>query len=247
MTVSKSPELRSGADKRDELLEQLASHVLRGRPRGPARVAVDGVDCAGKSTLADELGVKLRGYGRPVVRASLDDFHNPRRFRRRSGDTPRAYYEDSFDYDTLRRVLLEPLRVGGTREYRTRVFDYQNDRIVAMPALQAPEKAVLVFDGVFLLRPALADWWDYSIYVHVPFEVAVERAVRRDAEQFGGAAKTEIRYRQKYIPGQLLYLEECRPHVAADVVVDNSDPTLPTVIAVEDRKAALGQALAFSP
>jgi uridine kinase len=42
------------------------------------RVAIDGVDGAGKTTFANELAEVVGGLGRPVIRASVDGFHNPR-------------------------------------------------------------------------------------------------------------------------------------------------------------------------
>jgi uridine kinase len=38
----------------------------------PTRVAIDGVDAAGKTTLDDELAEVLRERGRGVIRASID-------------------------------------------------------------------------------------------------------------------------------------------------------------------------------
>jgi uridine kinase len=37
------------------------------------------------------------------------------------------------------------------------------------------------------------------------------------------------RYARRYVPGQRLYLEACRPEARADAVVGNDDPARPTV------------------
>jgi uridine kinase len=49
------------------------------------RVAIDGVDGAGKTTFANELAEVVGGLGRPVIRASVDGFHNPRVVRYAQG------------------------------------------------------------------------------------------------------------------------------------------------------------------
>jgi uridine kinase len=67
--------------------------------RRPARVAIDGVTAAGKSTFADALAALVTP---PVLRATIDDFHNP---------PPQAYYPDSFDFETFRRHVLESEQV----------------------------------------------------------------------------------------------------------------------------------------
>jgi uridine kinase len=70
---------------------------------------VDGIDGAGKTTFADELAAVLRDRGHAVIRALVDGFHNPREVRYRRGRRSAVgYYLDSFDYDRLRRVLLDP-------------------------------------------------------------------------------------------------------------------------------------------
>jgi uridine kinase len=82
-------------------LDQLAAH-LAALPL-PARVAVDGVDAAGKTTLANELASRLPG----AERISADDFLRPPAERYRRGrESPVGYYEDSFDHGRLRRVVL---------------------------------------------------------------------------------------------------------------------------------------------
>jgi uridine kinase len=197
-------------------------------PGHPERVAVDGPDAAGKTTLADELAEALEPVGREVIRASIDGFHRPRDERyRRGADSPRGYYEDSFDFDALRRVLLDPLGPGGDRGYCSAVFDFRTDSPVEEPVRIASEDAVLVFDGVFLLRPELRNAWDLAIFVSVDPEESLRRALGRDIELFGSAEDAERRYRRRYLPGQQLYLEEAGPLDRASLVVANDDPAAP--------------------
>jgi uridine kinase len=97
--------------ERDAVLARLADMIAAVRLPHVVRVAIDGVDAAGKTTLADEHRPLLEARGRPVVRATIDGFHWPRAERYRRGPTsPEGYYRDSFDYDALRRELL--LAVG---------------------------------------------------------------------------------------------------------------------------------------
>jgi uridine kinase len=120
---------------------------------GPARVAVDGADAAGKTTLADELVPLLESRGRHAARVSIDDFLRPRVERYGRGDeSPVGYYLDSFDHDALRRRVSE---AGGDP---------------------------VVVDGVFLLRPELRDLWDFSVLVEVGFDELLRRGVERDGE-----------------------------------------------------------------
>lgn len=83
------------------VLEALAARIAE--LRRPARVAVDGVDAAGKTILADELAGLLAG----AQRLSADDFLCPPEERYRQGrESAQGYYEDSFDHERLRRAVL---------------------------------------------------------------------------------------------------------------------------------------------
>jgi uridine kinase len=194
------------------------------------RVAIDGVDAAGKTTLAEDLVTPLQACGRPVIRASIDDFHHPAQKRYQRGSTsPEGYYRDSFNYQALLASLLVPLGPGGSRWYRAAVFDVRMDAAVQAPLCAAESNAVLLFDGVFLLRPELRGFWEFMIFVDAAFEVTLVRAQQRDLALFGTVAEVTKRYEQRYIPGQRLYLKECQPKERATVVVENNDPWHPVL------------------
>jgi uridine kinase len=145
------------------------------------RFAVDGIDCAGKSTLADALASLLH-----ADRLSIDDFLRPAAERYRRGElSPEGYYRDSHDFGRFRAA------VGGAGE-------------------------PLVADGVFLQRPELDDLWDVRIWVDTPFELALERALVRDAERMVHLGR---RYEERYFAGQRLYLDEIDPRARAEIVV----------------------------
>ena len=176
---------------RDELLGRLAEAVGSVTIAHPTRVAVDGPPAAGKTTLADELAVVLRARGREVIRASIEGFLFPRSQRYRRGEySAEGCYHDSFDYDALHRVLLDPLGPGGDRRFQQAVYDFATDTALSPPATTAPADAVLLFDGVFLLRPELIDRWDLRIFVSAAFEETLARARTRDQALFGSAAES---------------------------------------------------------
>jgi uridine kinase len=194
----------------------------------PAKIAIDGPDAAGKTTLADELAAALSDLDRDVIRASIDGFHRPRAERYRRGrDSPAGYYEDSFNYPALRRFLLDPLSDSGDRRYRSAAFDHRRDVELFEPWLKASDAAILLFDGVFLLRPELAQIWDFRIFVSVSFDEALRRALERDASASGSRADLRRRYRERYLPGQRLYYADARPEEVAEVVVYNDDLVTP--------------------
>lgn len=144
------------------------------------RIAVDGIDAAGKTTLADQLAELLQ-----AGRLTVDDFLQPESARYAREFTAEGYYHDSFDYNAFRAAVIA-----------------------------APRP--LVVDGVFLQRPELDDLWDLRIWIDVSFEVALQRAVVRDAVLFDDVRD---RYERRYQPGQRLYLAKVDPRSRADIVV----------------------------
>ncbi|MFP4346366.1 MAG: uridine kinase [Anaerolineales bacterium] len=217
--------------KRADLISRLAEEIAAVVLPHPTRVAIDGIDAAGKTTLAEELVAPLERMERRVVRASIDGFHRPRSERYRRGkDSPEGYYCDSFDHAAVRRDLLEPLGPGGDRRYRTAAFDYRKDAPVDSPLLQAPVDAILLLDGVFLLRPELFGCWDLTIFVHVGFETSLARALERDLSLFGDGEAVRERYEKRYIPGQDLYFAESKPQERAAFVVFNEDVADPRLV-----------------
>ena len=65
--------------------------------------------------------------------------------------------------------------------YRAAVFDLRSDAPRSDASATASEDDVLIFDGVFLLRPELFESWDLRIFVSAGFGEILRRAVDRDA------------------------------------------------------------------
>lgn len=185
----------------------------------PMLVAIDGVDGSGKTTLADELAAVLGADGRAVTRASVDGFHHPRTFRYAEGRSGETFWSRSYDYQAMTRVLLDPWRGGAGSAYRTAVHDVQTDQPIESPMHRVPPRGVLLVDGIFTQRDELASYWDFTIFLDVPFETSVARMARRD----GSVPDVGDPGQARYIEGQRIYLVGCRPRERADLVVDNSD------------------------
>lgn len=212
---------------RRHLLETLAEEILAPTLDGVTRVGIDGVDGAGKTVFGDELATVLRRRGRSVIRAGVDGFHNPPALRYRRGrGSPEGYFSDSYDYVALRRLLLDPLSPGGTRHYTTAAYDWRVERPMNAPVETAADGAILVFDGIFVHRPELRSYWDYSIFLDVAFEVSVPRGAARGYGHPDPAAAENHRY----VEGQRLYLAACTPAAHATAVVDNTDLAAPRLL-----------------
>jgi uridine kinase len=179
------------ADLRATVVTELAERIEALRRPHSVCVAIDGIDAAGKTTLADELASVLRRRGREVVRVSIDAFHRPRAERYRRGElSPGGYYRTR---STMR--LCE--RRSSSHSARTR-------------------SSSSTASSCCVRSSSSSGTW---IFVSVEPEEALRRALERDTPRFGSREEAERRYRRRYQPGQRLYFAEARPLEAADVVV----------------------------
>jgi uridine kinase len=159
------------------------------------RVGIDGIDCAGKSRLAEELETLLKSRVGKLARMSVDDFlHSPSKRYEKGDFSPEGYYRDSFDYEAARMAIEA----------------HASDRL-------------LLFEGIFLFRPELNSLWDFRIFVDISFETSLARALHRDGLRFGDVQTTREKYERRYLPGQRIYFSEAHPRSLADVILHNDD------------------------
>ena len=107
------------------------------------------------------------------------------------------------------------------------MYDRTADAVLSPPVTTAPADAVLVFDGVFLMRPELLNRWDLRIFVSTALEKTVDRAMVREY-RVSSQADIERRWRERYIPAQQLYFATARPTDHVDIIVHNDEPEQPT-------------------
>jgi uridine kinase len=127
----------------------------------PTRVGLDGRSAAGKRTLADGLAEMVQSTtGRPVLRASIDDFHRPgHKFRSIRGEwTTQSYYDESYDYVGFRELVLRPLGPGGDRRVRTAIFDSFHDLPVRRETMRQ-QLTDLLHCAALLEAPAYVNRW----------------------------------------------------------------------------------------
>jgi uridine kinase len=185
------------------------------RMNGRRIAAIDGVDGAGKTTFADKLAPLVVEKGKPVLRASIDGFHNPRAVRYHRGKADAlGYFLNSYNYAEFQDYLINPFRAGDERVHLAR-FEHQSDRANAIVA-PVPPHAVLIVDGIFLHRNELCANWDLSIFLDTPFAETFRRMSLRDGFDPNPLATRDARYLQ----GQGIYLATCNPKQRASLVLN---------------------------
>jgi uridine kinase len=211
---------------REELLVDLAGRVLALADDRPLVVAIDGMSCVGKTSLANELAAILDGAERPVLRVSYDDFHHPREVRhRRDRLSAEGYLLDSYDAGSLQRLVLDPL-AENDRQVVTASFDLASDEVVWPAPTPVDDDAVVLVEGEFLLTPDFEDSWDLSVLLVAEPAAVLARALERDAD-LGTQEQVRELYLRRYLGAWALHEERHDPWSLADVVVDLTDPQAP--------------------
>jgi len=215
---------------RTALLEDIAARILVSG-EGRLRVAVDGPTAAGKTSLGHELAREISRAGRPVLRASLDDFKKPwadrHLYDRESGE---GYYRNAFDYPAVTRLLLEPASAAGSGECALCSIDPLTQLDHSGVITPAARDAVLIVDGVFAFRPEINKHWDYRIWLQVDADTSLQRGARRDRGWAGSEA--EALHRDRYLVAERLYVDEVDPIRLADAAIDNSALQRPRILLV---------------
>ena len=211
---------------RKELIRKIADNISAINLGRIVKVAIDGVDGSGKTTLADELASILEYSSRQIIRSSVDGFHNPREIRYRLGNSsPEGFFKDSYNYSKLIDLLLRPLSSGGNTTFKAAYFDHRVDSTVDAPERYAKSDAILIFDGIFLHRDELVDFWDYSIFLDVDFPVSIGRCAQRG----DGSPDVNAESNRRYVEGQKMYISSCAPRKRAKIVVDNNNLEAPFI------------------
>lgn len=210
------------------LVKQVAEQALT-RGDGRVLVGIDGFTAAGKTSFGHELAEEIAGAGRPVLRATLDDFKKPWKDRhlydRESGE---GYYRNAYDYEAVRRLLLEPARTPEAASCALCGIDplTQLDHSGTTTPLAAD--SVLIVDGVFAFRPEIDKYWDFRIWLDVDAELSVRRGAERDQDWAGSEA--ESIHRNRYLVAERIYLQEADPLKRMDAVIDNTAFDRPRIV-----------------
>jgi uridine kinase len=164
---------------------------------GGYTVGINGLDCAGKTTLALGLKAALESRGQEARLMHVDDYNNIQGQKRlyaayeagEFGATEfQEYYSASVDYPKLRAAIARA-RQGGS---------------------------LTIVEGVFLFKPELADLIDYKVLLNTPENLAFKRYKNRKAEV--GDTRSETVFTDIWVPAYKRYCEECQPEVQADRV-----------------------------
>jgi uridine kinase len=167
------------------LLAKIDTHLAKGN----LCLAVEGGSASGKTTLADMLH---KIYGCAVIHT--DDF-----FLQPHQRTAERYSQagGNLDRERLLEEVLAPLAAGKAVRYRR--FDCGTMTLGHWEDL--PDTPLTVIEGAYSMHPALADFYDLSVFLEVSKEMQERRLAQRNSPAMAQ------RYLNEWIPMEKRYFD----------------------------------------
>jgi uridine kinase len=167
----------------------------------PTLIAIDGLPCAGKSTLAERLEQRLHAQCVP-----LDDFLlPPRDWPSRSNP---AFPFEYMRYDAFLNAV-KSLATNGACAYEP--FDW-NRLEISHELRHVTLTTPVIVEGVSALHPILSDLYDVRVFVDSDPESTLQTAIERGGEAW------EREWREVFLPSVEIYMRT-KPHERADLLV----------------------------
>ena len=163
--------------------------AVRGR-KGTRWIGVDGKGATGKTTLAGQIAAVFPGS----VVVHIDDFARP--------DVR------GWELDRFVRQILTPLLAGRPGRYQRWDFD----RNVGAEWHTVPVGVPVIVEGVSATDERLGVPWDFTIWVEVPYQLRLARALERDGPEL------MERWLTDWMPSEDAYEKEQRPQERVDLV-----------------------------
>ena len=169
-------------------------------------VAMDGLTCAGKSTLAGQVADALQDAA--VV--DVDDF-----YRRLSPEEcavlgPEESYARYFDWERLLRDVLVPVKGGSPARYRR--YDWVAGDFAEWRQIEP--RGVVIVEGVYTTRAELRPYFGVMVYVDTPRDVRLARLLDR--------GYPDVSWVDHWMAAEDWYVENMRPTEQVALVVHNS-------------------------
>ncbi|PKM40176.1 MAG: uridine kinase [Firmicutes bacterium HGW-Firmicutes-9] len=189
------------SDQSDPVIVSRVHELLQSRNR--VLIAIDGMCCAGKTTMTERLGELL----------DANVFHLDDYFLQPHSRTPGRLNQPGGNVDVerfLSETLLPALR-GETAQVRK--YDCHKDRVLP-PVAISPKKVILV-EGAYSLHPLLAPYYDLKVFCRIDPQLQLQRILKRN-----GKAALKV-FESRWIPLENKYFEALDIISQCDIIIDS--------------------------
>ena len=161
-------------------------------------IGINGIDCAGKTTLAKDLSGQLEQSGIKNKIFHIDDFNDPKVEK----ETYRAFASGNWNENDFDR-------------YYESIIDFQKASEAVAKA--AVKNEIVIVEGIFIFHPKFKITFNYRIYLEVDASVALARfEQRRRLEE--DARPVEI-FENIWVRAHNKYVSEVGPRQISDLII----------------------------
>ena len=164
----------------------------------PYIIGINGIDCAGKTTLAKDLSGELKQSGINNEIFHIDDFNN----KKVEKETYSAFASGNWNENDFDR-------------YYESIIDFQKAREAVEEAVAI--NVIVIMEGIFIFRPKLKITFNYRIYLEVDASVALARFEERRRLK-GDDRPVEI-FEDIWVRAHNKYVSEVNPQKICDLLI----------------------------
>jgi len=187
-------------DQSHALLQSRGEALLSRQDR--VLIAIDGNSCAGKTTLASELGARL----------DANVFHMDDYFLQPHMRTQERLSQPGGNVDAERFLANVLLPVSRVETALVQKYDCHED--VLLPAVSVSPKRVVVVEGAYSLHPLLSPHYDLRVFYRIDPALQAARILARN-----GAEALKV-FQSRWIPLENRYFDELDILSLCDFIIE---------------------------
>src|SRR5579871_6708184 len=167
-------------------IADVVARILEKRGAVPAQrallVAISGIDGSGKGYITGQIDSCLRAQEPRVATINIDGWlHLPD--RRFNAERPAEHFlEKGIRFAEMFDQLVLPLRQNRSHRVQASLADATNSAAYRECVYEFTDVAVILQEGIFLLKQAFRGYYDLALWIDCSFETALERALERGQE-----------------------------------------------------------------
>ena len=203
-------------------LDLLASRIVATRAERSAEqailVGISGIDAGGKGFITEKIAKRLQGLGWRVATINTDDWLNLPEVCLSQHKRAEHFYEHAMRFDEMFDQLIVPLKENRAVSFVADCADAKGNRRKHRYEFRRID--IVLLEGIFLLKRAYREHFDLTAWVECPFDIAMERAIKRGQEGLP-ANETIKAFETIYFAAKRIHFARDNPQAAADLIVHN--------------------------